>query len=595
LPAARGFFRGGSAKPVANKEDAMALSSFRRLAKAPRLSNVSSQARGCWRRVARLVVALAIIGPTTAPPEARPLRGSTKWAILLCTYMGAPPIPASRDVTYFRQMLLDSGTGGLADYWSAISENGLNLNGSVVKGWYTVPMTVAQAQAKSGGPNPRRGELVTDCISAARTSAVDAYSVPAGMNVAVIHFPDVDFYGGGGRAFVTINVDVGGLGHEMGHGLGYNHSFSDDPTYRNVDWAAIGEYDDPWDVMSYANVFAAPTARFGNRGPGVNAYHMDRMGWLPGDRIKTFGADDVRSQTLTLSALPNASAPGFRLIRVPIDPGDPFHYLTIEYRRKQGMDAGIPNDIVLFHEIKPIASGDYRSFLMRERTPARAPLQTVSLPGLTITVLPRPAGFSADQALVAITSDIADRCIVGFVWREAFPGDTVCVTPEVRTATRNDNAQAAARRQPGGGPFGPDTCRSGFVWREANASDHVCVPVSVRTRTASENASANARRNPARSVFGPNTCASGFVWREADTRDFVCVTPAIRTQTRTDNGLAVARRQPGGGAFGPNTCRAGFVWREAFPGDLVCVPPATRTQARNDNDAASGRLMRPGS
>jgi hypothetical protein len=572
----------------------MRFRTFHRMAKAPGFFTIISQLRGWCPLIASLAIASTIIVSAAISPEARPLRGSAKWAILLCTYMGAPPIPTGRDVNYFRQMVIDSGTGGLADYWGAISQNGLNVNGSVVKGWYTVPMTAAQAQAKSGGPNPRRGELVTDCINAARTAPVDPFTVPAGMSVAVIHFPDVDFYGGGGRAFVTINVDVGGLGHEMGHGLGYNHSFSDDPTYRNVDWAAIGEYDDPWDVMSYANVFAAPTPQFGNRGPGVNAYHMDRMGWLARDRIKTFGADDIRTQTVTLAALPSASAAGFYLVRVPVDPGDPFHYLTIEYRRKQGMDAGIPSDTVLIHEINPISSGDYRSFLMRERTPARSPVQSVSLPGVSITVLPRPPGFSPDQALVSITSDIADRCIVGFVWREAFPGDTVCETAAVRTATGNDNAQAAARRQPGGGPFGPDTCRSGFVWREANASDHVCVTTSVRTQTASENASANARRNPARNVFGPNTCASGFVWREADIRDFVCVTPAVRTQTRTDNGLATARRQPGGGAFGPNTCRPGFVWREAFPGDVVCVTGATRTQARNDNDAASSRLMRPG-
>jgi hypothetical protein len=546
-----------------------------------------------WCLARGLALVSLITVAANSSTEARPLRGSIKWAILLCTYTDAPPTPAGKDVNFFRQMVIDRGTGGLADYWDAISQSGLNLNGSVVKGWYRVPMTVAQAQAKSGGPNPKRGELVTDCIDAARTSSVDPFTVPAGMNVAVIHFPDVDFYGGGGRAFVKVDVDVGGLGHEMGHGIGYEHSFSDDPTYRNISWAAIGEYDDPWDVMSYGNVFAAPTARFGNRGPGVNAYHMDRMGWLARERIKTFGADDTRTQTVTLSALPNAGAPGFYLVRVPLDPGDPFHYLTVEYRRKLGMDAGIPDDIVLIHEIKPLSPGSYRSFLMRDRTPSRNPAQNVSLPGVSIAVLPRPAGLSADQAVVSITSDIADRCIVGFVWREAFPDDRVCVTGAVRTETRNDNAQAAARRQPGGGPFGPDTCRQGFVWREANAADHVCVTTSVRTRTRSENASANARRNPARSVFGPNTCAQGFVWREADVRDFVCVPSAIRAQTRADNAQAGARRQPGGGPFGPNTCRQGFVWREAFPGDVVCVTGATRTQARNDNNAASSRLMRP--
>ena len=395
------------------------------------------------------VVIVALAGLFVDGASSRPLRGSTKWVVLLCTYTDAPPVPAGRDPPYFQQMVLDRGTGGLADYWDAISMGGLNLNGSVVRGWYTVPMTVAQAKAKSGGPNPKRGELVTDCISAARTAPSNAFTVPSDAGVAVIHWPDVDFYGGGGRAFVTINVDVGGLGHEMGHGLGYQHSFSDDPTYRNVSWAAIGEYDDPWDVMSYANVFAAPTARFGNRGPGVNAYHMDRMGWLPRDRIKTFGANGATHETVTLAALPNAGAPGDYLVRVPIDPGDPYHYLTVEFRRKAGMDAGIPGDIVLIHEIKPFAPGDYRSFLLRERTPARAPVQSHAFPGGSITVNARDGGLSPDQARVTISSDMAVRCTVGFVWREATADDKVCVTGAVRQQARQDNAQAAARRQPG--------------------------------------------------------------------------------------------------------------------------------------------------
>jgi len=32
----------------------------------------------------------------------------------------------------------------------------------------------------------------------------------------------------------------------MGHGIGMIHTFSDDPNYRNADWAQIGEYDDEW-------------------------------------------------------------------------------------------------------------------------------------------------------------------------------------------------------------------------------------------------------------------------------------------------------------------------------------------------------------
>ena len=37
-------------------------------------------------------------------------------------------------------------------------------------------------------------------------------------------------------------------------------------------------------------------------------------------------------------------------------------------------------------------------------------------------------------------------CLSGFVWREAFQRDFVCVTPEVRTLVREENQVAASRR-----------------------------------------------------------------------------------------------------------------------------------------------------
>jgi hypothetical protein len=80
-----------------------------------------------------------------------------------------------------------------------------------------------------------------------------------------------------------------------------------------------------------------------------------------------------------------------------------------------------------------------------------------------------------------------DTCLQGFVWRNAYPGDHVCVTPDVRSQVAADNAQAAARRSPNGGPFGADTCRQGFVWRGARASDHVCVTPEVQAQARTDN------------------------------------------------------------------------------------------------------------
>jgi hypothetical protein len=92
----------------------------------------------------------------------------------------------------------------------------------------------------------------------------------------------------------------------------------------------------------------------------------------------------------------------------------------------------------------------------------------------------------------------SDLCRQGYVWREAVPGDHVCVRPEMRQQARDDNDQAASRRQLGGGPYGPDTCKQGFKWRGAVPDDHVCVLPEVYDQTQEDNAHAAERRVPER-------------------------------------------------------------------------------------------------
>jgi len=88
-----------------------------------------------------------------------------------------------------------------------------------------------------------------------------------------------------------------------------------------------------------------------------------------------------------------------------------------------------------------------------------------------------------------------DTCLEGYVWRDAFAGDHVCVTGAARTQAAADNRAAAGRRNPNGGPYGPDTCLMGYVWREANSTDHVCVSGVTRSQTWSDNGQSAARRD----------------------------------------------------------------------------------------------------
>lgn len=94
---------------------------------------------------------------------------------------------------------------------------------------------------------------------------------------------------------------------------------------------------------------------------------------------------------------------------------------------------------------------------------------------------------------LAPTASAAPRCQQGYVWREAYPGDVVCTMPERREQARADNAEAPARREPGGGAYGAATCRQGFVWREARPGDVVCVTPRTRDEVAQDNRAASRR------------------------------------------------------------------------------------------------------
>ena len=177
-------------------------------------------------------------------------------------------------------------------------------------------------------------------------------------------------------------------------------------------------------------------------------------------------------------------------------------------------------------------------------------------------------------------------CLQGYVWREAFSGDKVCVTPDVRTQAASDNA-AASSRVDVNCQYGPDACQTGYVWRDAFSGDHVCVTPDVRSQAAADNAAASSRVNPS-GPYGPDTCVVGYVWRQAIDSDHVCVTPDVRTQAANDNAAAASRVDPNC-QYGTDACQTGYVWRQAIDSDHVCVTGDVRTQAANDNAAASSR------
>lgn len=103
------------------------------------------------------------------------------------------------------------------------------------------------------------------------------------------------------------------------------------------------------------------------------------------------------------------------------------------------------------------------------------------------------AALSGMWAAMGTKAPATNGCIDGYVWRQAYPGDHVCVTQETYLKTQQDNQLGPSRRQRGGGAYGPDTCETGFVWREALKGDLICVTPETRAQVIRDNSQTSAR------------------------------------------------------------------------------------------------------
>jgi hypothetical protein len=91
-------------------------------------------------RTAAIATLLALAVLTPIANAAPPVTGTHPWVIVLCNFSDdtSTPSPAS----YFQQMFNGAPSGdGLLEYFRDVSYSGLSISGTVVKGWYTLPMT----------------------------------------------------------------------------------------------------------------------------------------------------------------------------------------------------------------------------------------------------------------------------------------------------------------------------------------------------------------------------------------------------------------------------------------------------------------------
>ena len=288
-------------------------------------------------------VSLGTVAFNTAPDwpvQQRP------YAIILCKFNDVPdePLPISR----YEAMYANS-FGGADDFYREVSDGRINIQGTRVYGWYTLPRArssyVVNEQANLG-------QLFNDCTRQADPD-VDFRQV-VGMAMHFNAFLDCCSWGGSRTAildgvtktFATMwNASWARSGtswHEMGHSVGLPHSGG--PYGRT--------YDSVWDVMSASTSGRYLSSDFGFGGAHFIGYHKNLLGLIPAARRVTVTSGEWRG--VIEQHARNANGTGTVLVMVPVaDPQRFGQAYTLELRGKTGYDIRLPRAALIIHSIVP--------------------------------------------------------------------------------------------------------------------------------------------------------------------------------------------------------------------------------------------------
>jgi len=294
-------------------------------------------------------------GPRTddAVAAEQAVNGPQPWVTILCQFpdvLGQP-----HPVSWFNTLMFGTTPPGLDHYWRELSFNNVNLTGSEVHGWYTLP----QPRSYYVYGNPAHldfGRAANDCTAVANN---DVY-FPNFVGISLMFNGDLDGYAWGGSW--SLNIDgmfktyrmtwvppwgynnQGPIAHEMGHGFGLHHS--------SGPYAAT--YDSRWDVMSDIwDSCYPPDPSYGCLGVHTIAYHKDILGWIPSAQKYTAPLNSKATLTMERLGQPT-SGTSYLMAQIPI-PGTSQFY-TVEARRFAGYDTRLPGEAVVLHKVNPLLS-----------------------------------------------------------------------------------------------------------------------------------------------------------------------------------------------------------------------------------------------
>lgn len=322
------------------------------------------------------------------PPAAEALTNGTTqpWVTIGCRFKDSATVEP-KPMSYFENLmgLVDPPPPSPAEkspeldhYWSEISFGNINLTGSKVVGWYTLPGNKSN-YVKAGSLN--RDKVLNDC-----TAVADPYVKFTdffGINLVLNQDPG-DHTSWGGTKTLTRDLPSRQIktygvtwlppfayghdwvAHEMGHGFGMPHSSGPYSATYDSDWDVMsgsGECDDkyPNGVTALDGVsLIKPDPKYSCISVHTIAYNKDLVGWIPPNR--KYMAAPGSDQTITIDrlgqALP-ASGSGYLMAQVPIR-GSATQFYTVEARRFAGYDGHengkIPGEAIVIHKVNTTLS-----------------------------------------------------------------------------------------------------------------------------------------------------------------------------------------------------------------------------------------------
>ena len=269
--------------------------------------------------------------------------GAQPFAVILCKFAGAGE--TWLEVPDFEKLLF--GESGVDAYWREASYGRINLAGSKVVGWYTLPQP-ATAYRTEDGSDVDLYRLAADC-----TAAADAdLHFPDYFGIGMAFNLDLRVSSRGGKVCLDLDDNPNCYGafwiwpvnsrnravvaHEMGHAFGLSHSTTADDA----------EFGDDWDVMSKDGKWW-PDPYFNPAPQHMIAYDKELLGCIAAERKLVARAG---TQTITLERLAQPGNDGYLMAQIPIG-GSTTHFYTVEARRRVGFDAALPGDAVVIHEV----------------------------------------------------------------------------------------------------------------------------------------------------------------------------------------------------------------------------------------------------